>query len=552
MDKVEYLKEMILSGVNNLHNNYPHIDKLNVFPVPDGDTGTNMNLTATNGYRDIKDKKFQTIGEELSVFARGLIMGARGNSGVIFSQIVKGFSVGMKDATLLNPGEWKQGLIKASEIAYQAVMKPVEGTILTVIRETAEQANGLADDLDDKEFWTQICQFANTSLDNTPNLLQQLKDVGVVDSGGYGLVKFFEGMSYYVQNSKIVAELQKLEVNDGGNLDIDLEDVEFGYCTETIVDLSSNYVNKLKVNTIRDQLQLYGNTSMVVIIDDDILKVHTHALNPGQVLTFLQQYGDFRTVKVENMTLQSDYQVKGGNPNAKKGWSESSTVLKERNLVNQTATIAVVQSEEQKDYFEKELGIDLAINAGDKMNPSTNDFLKAIRDVDAKNVFILPNNSNVILAARQAEKEEKKSKVLVIPTKTIPQGVSSALSFEPGGNTSANVKNLTKAVKNVISFSIAQAAKDSVSDGVDVKKGQQMAIVDNKIIETQPSIRAVFEKSLSKYITNKVEILTIFVGQDADTSNVNDLRKMLDEDYNIEYEIVEGGQKIYTFIIGIE
>jgi len=150
-------------------------------------------------------------------------------------------------------------------------------------------------------------------------LLQQLKDVGVVDSGGYGLVKFFEGMSYYVQNSKIVAELQKLEVNDGGNLDIDLEDVEFGYCTETIVDLSSNYVNKLKVNTIRDQLQLYGNTSMVVIIDDDILKVHTHALNPGQVLTFLQQYGDFRTVKVENMTLQSDYQVKGGNPNAKKG-----------------------------------------------------------------------------------------------------------------------------------------------------------------------------------------------------------------------------------------
>ena len=212
----------------------------------------------------------------------------------------------------------------------------------------------------------------------------------------------------------------------------------------------------------------------------------------------------------------------------------------------------MVQSEEQKDYFEKELGIDLAINAGDKMNPSTNDFLKAIRDVDAKNVFILPNNSNVILAARQAEKEEKKSKVLVIPTRTIPQGVSSALSFEPGGATSANVKNLTRAIKNVVSFSIAQAAKDSVSDGVDVKKGQQMAIIDNKIIETQPSIRAVFEKTLSKYITNKVEILTIFVGQDADTSNVNDLRKMLDEDYNIEYEIVEGGQKIYTFIIGIE
>ncbi|ATZ18606.1 dihydroxyacetone/glyceraldehyde kinase [Williamsoniiplasma somnilux] len=552
MKKIQELMNMLTSGVNNLYNNYPHIDKLNVFPVPDGDTGTNMNLTANNGYNDIVDGDFKSIGDLLSAFARGLIMGARGNSGVIFSQIMKGFSRGMTSAKELSVAEWKQGLQGAKEISYKAVMKPVEGTILTVIRETSEAADSFADDMDIKEFWKEIVKVANISLENTPNLLQALKDVGVVDSGGYGLVKFFEGIASVAIEDKIIPKTDKLEINEGGNIEMQLEDSEFGYCTEAVVLLSQDWIDKLEVNTIKEQLQIYGNTSMVVVIDEDILKIHTHALTPGQVLLFLQQYGDFKTVKVENMNLQADKQIKGGNPNVKTEWKETSSIKAERKLRNEMATIAVVPSQELKDYYESELGIDLVINGGSKMNPSTNDFLKAIEQVDAKTVFIMPNNSNVILTAKQAEKEETKSKIYVIPTKTIQQGMSSALSFDSATSPSKNNTNLTKAIKNVVSFSVSKAAKDSTVDGIKIKKNQQMSIVDNKIVDVAQSLKTVFEKHLAKYITNKTEILTIFIGQDADAKNVNDLRKFLDENFDVEYEIIEGGQKIYSFIIGIE
>lgn len=552
MQKLQKLIDMLISGINNLYNNYPHIDKLNVFPVPDGDTGTNMNLTATHGYNDIKDNEYETIGQLLNAFSRGLIMGARGNSGVIFSQIIKGFARGMEHATDLNVKEWKAGFSIAQEIAYKAVMKPVEGTILTVIRETSDFANQLPDEMDLKEFWQEIIQAANVSLNNTPNLLQALKDVGVVDSGGYGLVKFLEGIASVIVDDKIIEKLAELETNEGGNLDMQIENGEFGYCTEAVVLLSKEWIDKLAVGTIRDQLQIYGNTSIVAVVDDEILKVHTHALTPGQILIFLQQYGDFKTVKVENMNLQAEKQVIGGNPSVKADWKETSVIKAERKLKNAMATIAVVPSQELKEYYENELGVNLAINGGSKMNPSTNDFLKAIEDVDAKTVFIMPNNSNVLLTAKQAEKEESKTKVYVIPTKTIQQGMSSALSYDATASPAKNNTTLTKAIKNIVSFSISKAAKDSVVDGVKIKKNQQMAIVDGKIVNASASLGSVFEKDLARYITNRTEILTIFVGQDADAKNISDLRKFLDENFDVEYEIVEGGQKIYSFIIGIE
>ncbi|AUF83405.1 dihydroxyacetone kinase [Mesoplasma syrphidae] len=551
MEKINLLMNMIVSGVNNLYNNYPHIDKLNVFPVPDGDTGTNMNLTANNGYDDVKDNHYETIGSYLSAFSRGLIMGARGNSGVIFSQIIKGLSRGMQDSTELNVEEWQNGFREAKEIAYKAVMKPVEGTILTVIREISEAADQIDPAIDLKDFWNQIIEAGNVSLENTPNLLQALKDVGVVDSGAYGLVKFLEGMNSVVQTGEIVERLSKLETNEGGNIEMDIEG-EFGYCTEGVIILNPEWIDKLQINTIRDQLQVYGNTSMVVVIDEEILKVHTHALSPGQVLMFLQQYGDFKTVKVENMNLQADKQVQGGNPNVNKSWKETTSIKIERNLKNAVATIAVVSSEEMKRYFENELGVDLAINGGSKMNPSTNDFIKAIEEVDAKTVFIMPNNSNVLLTAKQAEKEETKSKIYVIPTKTIQQGMASALSFDPSASSIRNSTALSKAIKNVTSFSVSRAAKDSVVDGIKVKKSSQMAIVDGKIVGTALTLKALFEKELGKCITSKTEILTIFIGQDADAKSVSELRKYLDENFDVEYEIVEGGQKIYSFIIGIE
>nr|VZS00243.1 hypothetical protein MF5582_00499 [Mycoplasma feriruminatoris] len=547
MKKLELLKNMITSGVNNLYNHYPQIDKLNVFPVPDGDTGTNMNLTATNGYNEVIDVEYESIGKFLSAFSRGLIMGARGNSGVIFSQIIKGLSLGMNNAKELSVSEWKSGFSKASEIAYKAVMKPVEGTILTVIRETSEQVNQLDDNTDIKEFWKQVVKNANQSLENTPNLLPLLKEVGVVDSGGYGLVKFLEGIEYYISNDQVVNKLDKLESNTGGNVDMQIEE-EFGYCTEAIVMLNDDWINKLQNSVIRDQLQIFGNTSIVVVIDNDILKVHTHSLSPGQVLQFLQQYGDFRTLKIENMNLQANKQVKNSNQK----WKENSEIKTERKLVNDTAIISVVSSEKQKRYFEDELGISYAINAGSKMNPSTEDFLQAIETVDAKTVFLLPNSGNVYLTAKQAEKLENKSKIYVIQTKTIQQGMVAALSFDPSLTPSKNYSYLSKSFKNVVSFNITKAEKNTTFNGIEIQKDNLLAIVDNNIIGAEQSLEAIFDKQLSKYIKNKTEIITIFVGEETNEQDLVQLRKFLDEGYDVEYEIVDGGQETYYLLIAIE
>ncbi|ADR23821.1 DAK2 domain fusion protein YloV [Mycoplasma leachii PG50] len=547
MKKLELLKNMITSGVNNLYNHYPQIDKLNVFPVPDGDTGTNMNLTTTNGYNEVIDVEYESIGKFLSAFSRGLIMGARGNSGVIFSQIIKGLSLGMSNAKDLSVSEWKSGFNKASEIAYKAVMKPVEGTILTVIRETSEQINQLDDNIDIKKFWKQVVKNANNSLENTPNLLPLLKEVGVVDSGGYGLIKFLEGIEYYVSNEKVVAKLDKLETNTGGNIDMQIEE-EFGYCTEAIVMLNNDWINKLQNSMIRDQLQIFGNTSIVVVIDNDILKVHTHSLSPGQVLQFLQQYGDFQTLKIENMNLQANKQVK----NADQKWKENSNIKAERKLINEVAIISVVSSEKQKRYFENELGISFAINAGSKMNPSTEDFLQAIETVDAKTVFLLPNSGNVYLTAKQAEKLENKSKIYVIQTKTIQQGMVAILSFDPSVTHSKNYSYLSKAIKNVISFNITKAEKNTTYNGIQIKKDNLLAIVDNNIIGAEQTLEAIFDKQLSKYIKSKTEIITIFAGGETNEQDLVKLRKFLDEGYDVEYEIIDGGQETYNLLIAIE
>ncbi|QBQ08014.1 dihydroxyacetone/glyceraldehyde kinase [Spiroplasma gladiatoris] len=549
MKDVEILKGMITSGVNNLYNNYPHIDKLNVFPVPDGDTGTNMNLTCTNGLAEIEKEKFDSIGALMAKFARGLIMGARGNSGVIFSQIIKGFSNAMKNSDTLNINTWKEAFTNAKEVAYAAVMKPVEGTMLTVVRETSEFVNSINDNsIDVKTFWEQTIEVANKSLENTPNLLPALKEVGVVDSGGYGLVKFLEGVQHYAVNFKPVQKLKKLEENNGGNLDLNIED-EFGYCTETIVMLNSDWTNKLKVDPIRSQLEQYGNSSIVVVIDEDIMKIHTHALMPGQVLTYLQQYGEFKTIKVENMTIQAEHQVK---TESEGGSGASEAAQKQRTLSKKYATIAVVRSRGMAKYFKEELNIDYVIDGGSKMNPSTNDFLKAIEAVDSEVVYIFPNDSNVLLAAKQAKEVEKLSKVVVLDTKTIPQGMTGYLSLDPEESIKKNESNIVKSLKNVTSVSINKAARDATIDGVVVKEGQFMITVDKKVIMSADKLIDLFTKVLAKYISSKTEIITIFTGVDATFKDVNDLRKLLDENFDVEYEVVDGGQEVYSFIIGIE
>jgi DAK2 domain fusion protein YloV len=551
MKAVQVLKEMINSGVNNLYNFYPQTDKLNVFPVPDGDTGTNMNLTCTNGFAEIEHDDNLQPKEMLTRFARGLIMGARGNSGVIFSQIMKGFAMGFnEDEVTTTAATWKRCLENAKNIAYKAVMKPVEGTILTVIRETYENTVDLDDNMSDLDFWKAVVKVANVSLENTPNLLPMLKEVGVVDSGGFGLVKFFEGMLHYLEKGKIITKLKKLEENTGQNVDFDIEDGEFGYCTEAIVMLAEENIETLKVDTVRNKFDEFGNSSIVAVKDEDILKIHTHALQPGQVLTYLQQFGEFKKIKVENMSLQADEHVKGGNPNIAKG--QGRTIEEKRTLEHEVATIAVVGSKEMATYFENDLNVSFALNGGSKMNPSTADFLDAIKKVNAKTVFIFPNDSNVILAAEQARDNEKESKIYIVPTKTIPQGVTALIAFDEDEKPNKIVSDLTKTIKNVVSYSITEAARDANLNGVNVKAGEIIGVADKKIVYSGATLAEVVTKSLTKYITSKTEILTIFRGANAKLKDTLFLRKYLDENCDVEYELNDGGQEVYDFIIGIE
>ncbi|ASP27958.1 dihydroxyacetone/glyceraldehyde kinase [Spiroplasma corruscae] len=547
MKKLQTLKNMITSGVNNIYNNYPKIDKLNVFPVPDGDTGTNMNLTCTNGLAEIEDVNFENAYELMSKFSRGLIMGARGNSGVIFSQIIKGFSVGFKVDDSQSVASWKNAFKNAKEVAYSAVMKPVEGTILTVIRETSDAVNLLEDNLKIEDFWLNVIKASKQSLDKTPELLPVLKEVGVVDSGGYGLVKFFEGMENYIRVGKIITRTKKLEENTGNNIELDNID-EFGYCTEAIVNLMDDYIDSLNVDVVRSTLEGYGNTSIVVVTDSDILKIHTHALMPGQVLTFLQQYGEFKSIKVENMTLQAE---KHTTAKAKKN-SLINDNDRKRELKNEIASISVARSKGIADYFKEQLVIDYVINAGSKMNPSTNDFLEAIEKVDAKTVYIFPNDSNVLLAAKQAKDLEKHSKVVVIETTTIPEGITAYLNLDPDETIKKNESSINKALKNVTSIAVNKAARDAKIDNVEIKKNQYMALVNRKVAIATDNLNETLTKVLSKNINSKTEILTIFTGIDATYKDVSNLRKYLDENFDVEYELVDGGQEVYTFIIGIE
>lgn len=552
MKDKQALFKMIESGVNNLYNHYPQIDKLNVFPVPDGDTGTNMNLTCTNAFSEIDKQDFPSYKELMVKFSRGLIMGARGNSGVIFSQIMKGLSNGMQESEELNIATWKISFLKAKEVAYAAVMKPVEGTILTVIRETSEEIQSLSNELSELEFFEKVCEISNASLERTPDLLPALKEVGVVDSGGFGLVKFFEGITHYLKTGKVLAKSKKLEENHGQNLQMDIEDGEFGYCTEAIVILNDDYIEGLQVNLIREKFEEFGNSSIVAVKDEDILKIHTHALSPGQVLSYLEQFGDFKTIKVENMSIQADAQVAGGNPNIKKQNAHHGDLKPVRTLQNEVATIGVVRSPEMKAYFKDEIGMDYVIDGGPKMNPSTEDFLIAIEKVDAKNVYIFPNDSNVILAASQARDIEEKSKVTIIPTKTISQGIAGFLSFDPDESVKKNETTIKNVIKNVVTFQTSISVIDTELDGVVIKEGQYLGIANKKIVFAGNKMEEVFKKSLSKYISKTTEIITIFSGVEATMKDINDLRKYLDENHDVDYEIIEGGQDTYSFIIGIE
>lgn len=549
------LKQMIISGANNLYNNYPEVDALNVFPVPDGDTGTNMNLTISSGAKEIATRNDASVYDVAKAFSRGLLMGARGNSGVILSQIFRGFAQGLKGKIEATAQDISDALLMGKEVAYKAVMRPVEGTILTVIRESSQAlADSVYPDMPLDEALDILLKEARESLKRTPNLLPVLKEAGVVDSGGAGLCKIIEGFDLALHN-QIVEKNMPDVVSDSvvepiiGNVQASLEHKEFGYCTEFILKLPEDPIKAKKKNFVPSRfsgvLNSHGN-SIVMVHDDDLIKVHIHTLNPGNILTYAQQFGEFVKIKVENMSEQHTHLI------------EEDAKAKEDEIKKQPkkpfGLISVGAGKGIVDLF-KDLNCDYIVSGGQTMNPSTEDFIKSIKSINAEQIFILPNNSNIIMAATQAcDVMNEEVKCTVIPTKTIPQGLVSAMMYNPESDYDTNYNNMMESLSSVKSGQVTFAVKDTSFEGMEIHKDDFIGICDKKILATEKDKIKCALKLINTMIDEDSSIITIITGEDVTEAERDALKELVQAKVGdmVDVDVKVGLQPVYSFIIGIE
>lgn len=549
------LKQMIISGANNLYNNYPEVDALNVFPVPDGDTGTNMNLTISSGAKEIATRNDASVYDVAKAFSRGLLMGARGNSGVILSQIFRGFAQGLKEKIEATAQDISDALLMGKEVAYKAVMRPVEGTILTVIRESSQAlADSVYPDMPLDEALDILLKEARESLKRTPNLLPVLKEAGVVDSGGAGLCKIIEGFDLALHN-QIVEKNMPDVVSDSvvepiiGNVQASLEHKEFGYCTEFILKLPEDPIKAKKKNFVPSRfsgvLNSHGN-SIVMVHDDDLIKVHIHTLNPGNILTYARQFGEFVKIKVENMSEQHTHLI------------EEDAKAKEDEIKKQPkkpfGLISVGAGKGIVDLF-KDLNCDYIVSGGQTMNPSTEDFIKAIKSINAEQIFILPNNSNIIMAATQAcDVMNEEVKCTVIPTKTIPQGLVSAMMYNPESDYDTNYNDMMESLSSVKSGQVTFAVKDTSFEGMEIHKDDFIGICDKKILATEKDKIKCALKLINTMIDEDSSIITIITGEDVTEAERDALKELVQAKVGdmVDVDVKVGLQPVYSFIIGIE
>lgn len=546
------LKQMIISGANNLFNCYPEIDALNVFPVPDGDTGTNMNLTMTSGSKEVVNIDTTNIYEVAKTFSRGLLMGARGNSGVILSQIFRGFAIGLEGKKEANCYDFADALISAKDVAYKAVMKPVEGTILTVIRESSVALKNYVDELEKpitvKECMEYLLQEARNSLDRTPELLPVLKEVGVVDSGGAGLIKVLEGFVSALNNQiieRFQATVQQAEKEVATvSAQSKIENSEFGYCTEFIMQLSPEKEGKKNFVSARFKsvLENHGN-SIVVVQDDDIVKVHIHTMKPGNIFNYAQQFGEFITLKVENMQLQHS------NLAEKDAKVESTQPV---NFERKKYGIISVSVGDGLNQMFKELRVDEIVSGGQTMNPSTEDFVEAIKRLNAENVFILPNNSNIVMAANQASEVIDGVNCKVIPTKTIPQGMVACMMFNPDCDVEENFEQMSEAIAGVKTGQVTFAIKDTNINGIEIKENYFMGLNGKNIVTCKEDKVEATITLLETMIDENSEIVTLIAGEDAKEDETKRIIDYLTEKYPVEVDVKNGMQPVYSYIIGVE
>ena len=538
--KAKAFREMFVSGANNLQNSKDLVDKLNVFPVPDGDTGTNMSLTISYAMKELEKVGEDDITKIAKALSKGSLMGARGNSGVILSQIIRGIGK-CEGKDKLSTVDLAKALKGGSDTAYKAVIKPVEGTILTVIRETAEYAVKLAKRENNIEkFLGKVVREANVSLENTPNLLKNLKDAGVVDSGGKGLTLILEGFYLAIVGKSVVpataekAELKNVSLSSADNTST--EDIKFGYCTEFILES-----DKIDDAGIRDIMLGYGD-SLAVVGDEGVIKVHVHTNEPGNVLQEALKYGQLLTIKIENMRMQHENILEGVAENA-----EYEEPVEEKEF----AFISTSMGEGLASIF-KDFGVDHVIEGGQTMNPSTEDFMKAIDKIHAKNIFILPNNSNIIMAANQA-KELSDKNIIVIPTKNIPQAVSALVGFNPEATAEENEANMIESLSYVKSGQVTFAVRDTVMNGIEIREGNIIGIAEKELIAAGDEVDEVTKELVEKLVDEDSAIITLFYGEDVTEEQAEELRGELEEKFeDIDVELYYGGQPLYYYLISVE
>ncbi|HHD1035797.1 TPA: fatty acid kinase catalytic subunit FakA [Staphylococcus aureus] len=537
--------DMIIQGAQNLSNNADLVDSLNVYPVPDGDTGTNMNLTMTSGREEVENNLSKNIGELGKTFSKGLLMGARGNSGVILSQLFRGFCKNIESESEINSKLLAESFQAGVETSYKAVMKPVEGTILTVAKDAAQAAIEKANNTEDCiELMEYIIVKANESLENTPNLLAVLKEVGVVDSGGKGLLCVYEGFLKALKGEKVEAKVAKIDkdefVHDEHDFHgvINTEDIIYGYCTEMMVRFGKNK-KAFDEQEFRQDMSQFGD-SLLVINDEEIVKVHVHTEYPGKVFNYGQQYGELIKLKVENMREQQREVIR----------KEQHTAKPKMETV-ETAIITISMGEGISEIF-KSMGATHIISGGQTMNPSTEDIVKVIEQSKCKRAIILPNNKNILMASEQAASIVD-AEAVVIPTKSIPQGISALFQYDVDATLEENKAQMADSVNNVKSGSLTYAVRDTKIDGVEIKKDAFMGLIEDKIVSSQSDQLTTVTELLNEMLAEDSEILTVIIGQDAEQAVTDNMINWIEEQYpDVEVEVHEGGQPIYQYFFSVE
>ncbi|WP_455542329.1 DAK2 domain-containing protein [Intestinibacter sp.] len=538
------VRDMFVSGANNLKNHKDLVDKLNVFPVPDGDTGTNMSLTISCAIKELNKIEKDDIGQLGKALSKGSLMGARGNSGVILSQIIRGIAKSIEGKEQLTSMDIAEALKNGSDTAYKAVIKPVEGTILTVVRESSEYAlKAAALEEDIIEFMKLLVKEANNSLNRTPELLHALKEAGVVDSGGKGLVLVYEGMLKSLEGQFV--ESQEVQTTETTSVQVEnkvsTEDIKFQYCTEFI--LETDKISDLKM---RDIMIKYGD-SLVVVGDDGIIKVHVHTNTPGTVLQEALAFGQLLTIKIENMKLQHENKVIKDSKEDENA-SEQAAVSEEP---KEFGFIATSMGEGLAKIF-KDFGVDHIIEGGQTMNPSTEDFMNAIEKMNAHNIIILPNNSNIIMAANQAKDLSDKN-IIVIPTRNVSQAFAALVNFDADLTVEENEANMTEALSTVKSGQVTYAVRNTVINDVEVKEGNIIGLGEGKLLSAGDDIDDMTTKLVESLVDEDSAIITLFYGEDIKEEQAEALRESLEEKFeDIDIELYYGGQPIYYYLVSVE